>query len=147
MQGPGTIGLLVWFCFFPNAIVRIQDSAYLAWKSGDYEVLGAINHVWQSHNCLRYAIAIEVEEDSWEVIIPRSCIPALEDCLRKGRIHSYVNRNYDPCRPRTAEVQKHGVRVAAFLARRSFWKRVEGDFGPFISLFYRHYVDRNAIIL
>ena len=86
------------------------------------------------------------------MIIPRNCISALEDCLRKGRIDSFVNGNYDPCRPRTADVRKHGVRVAAFLARRRFMKRVEGNFGArafrflILSTFYRHYVDRNAII-
>jgi hypothetical protein len=125
----------------------------LNYLSADYElieVLGAeadMVNVWQSHDCPQYAIAIGVEEDIWEVIIPRSHIPALENFLRGGRVDSYVNRHYDPCRPRAAEIQIHGIGVAAILARRRFEKRVEGNFGPFVSSFYRHYVKKNGIIL
>jgi hypothetical protein len=53
-----------------------------------------------------------------------------------------MNCNYDPCRPQIAEVQKHGAKVAAFLARRNFEKRVAGNFGAFVSSFYRHYVEK-----
>jgi hypothetical protein len=111
------------------------------------EVLGNMVNVWQSHDCPQYTIAIEVEEDIWEVIIPRGCIQALQDFLHRRRVDSYVNRHYDPCRPRAAEIGIHGIGVAAILARRSFGKRVEGNFGAFVSSFYRHYVKRNGITL
>ncbi|KAN0068345.1 hypothetical protein V8E54_013541 [Elaphomyces granulatus] len=51
----------------------------------DYELIEVLGpeadmiNVWQSHDCPHYTLAIEVEEDIWEVVIPRSCIPALED--------------------------------------------------------------------
>jgi hypothetical protein len=96
-----------------------------------------------AHNIL----AIEIEEDIWEVIIPRSSIPALEDFLRRNKVDSYVNRHYDPCRPRAAEIQIHGIGIAAILASLSFGKRVERNSGAFISSFYRHYVKRNGTVL
>lgn len=96
--------------------------------------------VWQNCDC-PHVNAIEVE-GGWEVIVLRSRISTLEDYLRKGGVDFYLNSNYDPCRPQMADVQQHGVKVAAFLARRNFEIRVAGNFGAFVSSFYRYYVEK-----
>jgi len=97
---------------------------------GDYElieILGVGVDVWQNCDC-PHVTAIEVE-GGWEVIVLRSRISTLEDYLRKGGVEFYLNSNYDPCRPQIADVQQHGVKVAAVLARRSFEKRVAETLG------------------
>jgi hypothetical protein len=51
-------------------------------------------NIWRNHDC-RPAVAIELDEDSWEVIILRSCIPTVEDYLRESNIGLQVNAEYD----------------------------------------------------
>jgi hypothetical protein len=91
--------------------------------------------------------AIELDDDSWEVIIVRDSIPLLERVLRRGRLEFSLILNYSPCGPREEDVRQHGVRVAQFLACRRFQQRTEANLCPFLSCFYKYYINKHRIIL
>jgi hypothetical protein len=120
----------------------------LNYSSDNYELIEVLGHgidmvnIWHNHDCPP-AVAIELDDDRWEVIILRGCIPTLEEYLRESGVGLRVNAEYNPCKPQITDVRKHGSRVAEFLARRDFARRVGSNISVFVSYFYHYYVHKH----